>query len=370
MPKTIYQINAGRDEDWIAEGELDESDLLQLGGNHKINGIEFRSVTKLPERPFRHLAPMRRLKFLQFHSCPITVTDMADIACLSKLESLWFDGCPVEDSGVQALANHPKLFRLVLNNTRITDKALEHIATLPRLEWLWLDGTAVTDCGLAHLTGAVRLNSLAIRDTAVTDEGILQLAVLPKLKFTAGAVRGSAVTEAGLDALFAARRALGESARATTKAAAKAAATIEPAEIDAAKGVLYAFFKAMNQWAVHWLERRQAAKEPAATYVFDDELWEQCREECRQIFSRYCTPKTRTYGRPENVSIGTPDYSADPDQEPVTFVQTPARQRIVIETKQAFDVKYRCQYVLLKKDGNWLIDSKKIWGDGWEQTIL
>jgi hypothetical protein len=370
MSKAIYQKNAGRDEDWIAEGDVDETDLRQLGGNHKINGIEFRSITKLPERPFRHLASMRRLKFLQLDSCPITRADMADLASLSKLESLWLDGCPVDDAGVKALAHHPKLFRLVLNNTRITDRALEHVATIPQLEWLWLDGTAITDRGLAHLSTAMRLNSLATRDTAVTDEGILQLAVLPKLNLSAGAVRGSGVTQAGLDALFAARRALAESAKIATKPAPKSPAIIEPAEIDAAKNVLYAFFKEMNQWAAQWSERHEAARRQAATHISDDELWEQCREECRQIFSRYCTPKTRAFGRPENVSIGSPDYHADPDQEPVTFVQTPTRQRIVIETKQEFDVKYRCQYVLLKKDGKWLIDSKKIWGEGWEQTIL
>jgi hypothetical protein len=371
MSKTIRQKNPGRDDDWIIEGEPDESALQELGKNNKIRGLEFQSITKLPERPFRHLASLRRLKSLVIHSCRVTLADMGDLASFSNLESLWIDGCQVEDAGVERLSGHPKLSRVVLNNTRVSDVALEHLATLPNLEWLWLDGTAVTDRGLAHLTTALRLNSLALRNTAVTDQGILQLAVLPTLNLRAGLVQGSAVTAEGLDALFAAQRAQRESARTTKKPAGKAPATIAPAEIDAAKNVLYDFFKAMNEWARLSFEQLQAAKAQSATGLREDEVWKRCREGCRQIFSRYCTPKTRSYGRPENVSIGSPpDYADDPEQEPITFIDTPSRQRIVIETKQEFGVKYRCQYVLLKKEGKWLIDSKKIWGYGWAPTIL
>jgi hypothetical protein len=68
MASKMYQKNPGRDDDWIAEGDLAETDLRQLGSNHRIAGIEFSSVAQFPERPFRHLASMRRLKHLQFHS--------------------------------------------------------------------------------------------------------------------------------------------------------------------------------------------------------------------------------------------------------------------------------------------------------------
>ncbi len=378
MASKIYQKNPGQDEDWIAEGELDETHLRELGRNHKIRTTEFRSVTRFPERPLRHLASIQRLKHLQFHSCPITSADLVDLASLTNLESLWFDGCPVGDEGIEELARLPKLARVVLNNTHITDAALKHLATIPRLDWLWLDGTAVTDRGLAHLTAATGLISLAIRNTAVTDDGILPLAVLSKLNLSAGTVRGSAVTEAGLDALFRAQQAAIKATKALKKASPKATATVTPAEIDVAKAVLHSFFKAMSEWQTSCVERLEAAKKLSATGKEGDEVWEQCRERCREIFSRYCTPKTRVYGHPENISIGgPPEYEADPDQEPVTSIQAPSRQRIVIETKQKFFVNYRCQYVLLKKDGQWRIDSKKIWsraaeapGAGWQWEIL
>ncbi len=157
--------------------------------------------------------------------------------------------------------------------------------------------------------------------------------------------------------------------KALQKAAPKATATVTPAEIDVAKDVLYSFFKAMNEWHSWCVERNEAAKRLSATGHAGDEIWEECRERCREIFSRYCTQKTRAYGRPENISIGsTPDYEADPDQEPITSIDTPSRQRFLIETKQKFIVHHRCQYVLLKQDGQWRIDSKKIWSSAAERA--
>ena len=371
MVGRVYQKNPGHDEDWIVEGEVDETWLQKLGSNHTILELEFRSVTGFRERPFRQLASIRRLKCLQFHSCPITPADISDLASLSKLESLWFEGCPVGDERIEELAQLPKLTRVVLNHSNITDEAVKHLAAIPRLEWLGLDGTAITDRGLAHLRTASGLNLLAIRDTAVTDEGILQLAVLPKLKLSSGTVRGAAVTEAGLDAFFSAQQSAIKSTKALRKAAQKSAPAVAQVEIDAAKEELYSFFKAMNEWQLSCIERLNAAKELSANGGVSEEVWEWCREKCRDIFHHYCTPKTRVYGRPENISIGgPPDYEADPDQEPITSIEAQSRDRIIIETKQKFCVQYRCQYVLLKKKGNWLIDSKKVWGAGWEQTLL
>lgn len=366
MPKSVYQKNPGRDSGWIVEGELDESDFQQFGRNNDIVSLEFQSISGLPERPFRHLASMRRLKHLDIRSCPLTPADMHDIASLSKLESLWIANCLVDDAGVEALSQHPKLFKVTFEKTRITDAAIKHLAAIPRLEWLWLDGNAITDRGLAHLMTAAGLKSLAVRDTAITDDGILQLAVLPKLDLAAGHVRGTGVTEPGLDALFAAQKAQRKAAR-VRKPLAKETMTLAPEEIEAAKNVLYGFFRAMAQWETDCHE----ALESRPGLDVDEQFWARCRASCRQVFREYCTSRTRAYGRPDNISIGSPpDYQADPAQEPVTSIEAPDRRRIVIETKQQFAVKYRCQYVLLKKDGKWLIDNKKVWSGGWESTIL
>lgn len=368
MTKAIYQKNPGSDDDWIAEGGLDEGDLQQLGENGNIVGLELRSIGLLPHRPFRHLTKMRRLKYLQIVSCPISTADMADIATLTKLESLWIEGCPVEDAGVEKLSSHPKLGRVVLAKTRITDDALVHLATIPRLNWLWLDGTAITNRGLAHLKDATGVRTLAFRDTAVTDEGILLLAGMPKLSLSTGEVRGTAVTASGLDALFAAQRAARKSVTNLQRTAQKPSPAIPPADIEIAKAVLQDFFCAMNRWQVGYHDSI-ATRSPSES--IGDEIWERCREDCRQIFRQYCTPKPRAYGRPETISIGGPaDYSDDPAAGSIIHVETSSRQRIVIETKQNFGVGYRCQYVLLKKGVTWLIDSKKTWGAGWEWTIL
>jgi hypothetical protein len=179
------------------------------------------------------------------------------------------------------------------------------------------------------------------------------------------------VTIAGLDALFLAQQAAIKAAKALEKAAPKPAVTVSPAEIDVAKNVLYYFFKAMSEWHTSCVLRYEEAKKLSATGQVGDDVWEECRAGCREIFNRYCTAKTRVYGGPEIISIGgPPDYATDPDQEPITSIEAPSSQRIVIETKQMFVVHDRCQYVLLKKGGEWRIDSKKYWRAGWEQTIL
>ena len=124
------------------------------------------------------------------------------------------------------------------------------------------------------------------------------------------------VTEAGLNALFRARRTGDQSRQGVAEIRPKATATATSAEIDVAKDVLYSFLKAMNEWHSWCLERNEAAQRLSATGHAGDEIWEECREMWR-IFSRYCTPKTRVYGRPENISIGgTPTTKRIPIRNP------------------------------------------------------
>ena len=376
MPKKIKPVNPGREDDWILSGDLEEADFEELGRKNKTTSLQFKKVTSLPARPFRRLAPMRMLKFLCFESCPITPDDMADLAALPKLESLMFERCPVTDEGVTHLRNHPRLWQLVLDRSSITDEALKTIGTISKLTWLWLHDTRITDAGLKHLLPLIKLEDLDLAGTAVTDAGILCLAALPKLKLPQKYGLGTAVTEEGLDAFVAAQRALRKSAkpgakemsRATTPKPAKMPQLSED-EIAAAKQTLYAYFKAMNAWQAKHAKRYEKA---AKNESFDARpLFDACREDCRQIFAKYCTTKKRAYGRPENVGIGGPeDYPADPTLEPVTHVEPATRSRLVVETKYRGMLEARHRYVLVKKDGRWLLDSKQRWDGGWKWTIL
>lgn len=381
MSKRMYQKNPGHDDDWMVGGEPDEGDFEELGRKKVLSGIEFDSVLEFPSGVFRHLAGLRRLKNLSFRSCCLTDDDMADVASFEKIESLWIEDCAVTDAGVAYLEKHPRLWRVVIMNTRITDVSLQHLVTISNLKWLWLDGTDVTDRGLAYLAAVVGLESLALRDTAITDKGILRLSGLPKLGLSLGHVRNTGVTDKGIDALFAAQQAAIKARRAAKKCASttsadkkakkKSAVTLDPQEIESARRALYGFFGAMNEWGIQCVKRFDEAERQSPDEVVANEVWKACQEDCRKVFDQYCTPKKRDYGRPENISVGgPPDYMADPDQEPITAIETPTRRRILIETKQEFGVEYRCQYVLLKKGDKWLIDNKKFWDAGWKWTIL
>ncbi len=372
MAARIYAKNPGQVDDWIVEGAVAPSDLELLLQNKKANCLTFQKITAFPPRPFQGLSALKSLKFVTLNNCPLAPGDFADLAALPKLEALLCTECPVKDDDLGALRGHPKLGRLWLNGSRITDAGLDDVAAIVGLVHLGLDDTAITDAGLAKLGAALKLNHLTLRNTAVTNEGILQLAALPKLKLSAPLVSGTAVTEGGLDALFQEQSERARAAKGAGKS--KPAAMLAPEEIDAAKATLYAFFREMHECEKRFAEaigaipdqpRKQVPLETSLA------LFEQCREAYQQIFEKHCTLKKRAMGKAANASIGwPPEYEADPQKEPVTSVETPSATRVVIETQQHFKVQDRCQYVLLKRDGRWLIDSKKLWRNGWEQTLL
>ncbi len=121
------------------------------------------------------------------------------------------------------------------------------------------------------------------------------------------------------------------------------------------------------------MQRLQELKKTSDGEQETEVLWNLCRQECQAIFANFCTTKKRAYGKPDNFSIGGVEYQAEREKEPITAIRLATPSKVLIETKQNFGVghvNYRCQYVLLKKAGNWLIDSKKVWGRGWEPTLL
>ncbi|MCA9102492.1 MAG: hypothetical protein KDA63_15125 [Planctomycetales bacterium] len=377
---SIYQKNKGVDSDWIAEGDLTDAEIAELLRTKNVRGLEFGRVMEFPPGSLRGLARMRSLRQLCFRSCLLSDDEMAAVASVERLESLWCDDCPVTDTGIENLAGHQRLQRVVIVSAHITDVSAEHLATIPRLIWVGLDDTDITDASMEHLAALTGLETLSFRGTRVTDDGILKLASLSRLNLVPGQVRDTAVTETGLNALFTAQKAAIKATRSAKKSKAapevetgkaKRAAELDVEEIESARRTLFAYFKAMNEWATQCSSQYNVAERQSPSGNVAEELWQTWHDECRAIFDQFCTPKKRAYGRPDNISVGRPpDYMPEPDDEPITGVETPTKRRIVIETKQSFGMKERCQYVLVKNGDRWLVDSKKKWGAGWEWTIL
>jgi hypothetical protein len=127
--------------------------------------------------------------------------------------------------------------------------------------------------------------------------------------------------------------------------------------------VLRAFILSMHQW------------ETDAYAKFGGEDTDVDFEEVRKLeqaaFEPYCTEKERKYGRCGSFG-NIPEYH--PDESLVSVTQkTKSRVEIVTRQGKSQISKYECLYVLLKKAGQFLIDSKKTRVAGsekWERTIL
>lgn len=128
--------------------------------------------------------------------------------------------------------------------------------------------------------------------------------------------------------------------------------------------VFLAFAAEMNRWGRAAIDADRAAKDgdPEAPFV-------PVREDLLRIFRLYCTPRERKSGRPAVLHFSRPpDY--DPEAEPIISIEYPKAARAVLQTRDTRrDLEF--SYVLLRKDGRWLLDGKKIRsGDGWSNWNL
>lgn len=370
------------DRDCVIEGNLTNEELQQVLSAKQLRDITFQDVTECPSQLFDQLSQLKFLKFLLFKNVSAPLDDIKNAQKMPKILHLNFESTPITDTDVQHLAHHPSLERVWLNDTRITDEALKALATIPNLTDLELDGTAVTETGMTYLAKAKSLNHLTIRRTAITDAGILNLAPLPKLSLTLACCKDTSITQQGLDRLSEERKRFAKnSKRGTTSASVSKpkkqmpVTDIPEAELIAAREVLYGFFKAMHELEKRWFEEFQEQKKSPTTVQRSIEQIRQDnklkKDECQAIFSQYCTDKKRAYGKPNVISFGSPtEYDSEPEKEPITFVAMPTKSRMIIETEYVWINEDRHQYVLLKKDGRWLIDSKKRWDDGWKPNSL
>ena len=112
--------------------------------------------------------------------------------------------------------------------------------------------------------------------------------------------------------------------------------------------VVRGFIAAMNQWEKECTRIDRKEGTGSAFGIAAEPL--------RQIFAEFCTPRERKYGRSLSFS-SPPEY--DPKTERFLGSRRVKPRRTEVETQQASGFKHRVIYVLVKKAGCWLIDSKK-----------
>lgn len=92
------------------------------------------------------------------------------------------------------------------------------------------------------------------------------------------------------------------------------------------------------------------------TLTFDEKFQKQ-KSKVIKIFDVYCTDKERKYGRPTTISYGS-EY--DPENEKVITIEEGAsKSKAIVHTETTSELPTKYQYVVVKKKGKWLLDTKK-----------
>jgi hypothetical protein len=129
--------------------------------------------------------------------------------------------------------------------------------------------------------------------------------------------------------------------------------------------VVRRFITDMHQWESQTLSAYEMAKKSEQYEAF----WDMGREALGKVFSRWCTPKERKYGRLGSFS-DPPEYQ--PEHEAILETILESSRRASVHTQRTTGFGHKRKYVLLKKGDRWLIDSVK-WQthDGkWSNGIL
>ena len=111
------------------------------------------------------------------------------------------------------------------------------------------------------------------------------------------------------------------------------------------------FISEMNEWEKYCNELDQN------TQLAWDEADRMMEQRVASIISKYCTDKERKMSRPNAISWGVEgSYVYDPNKEKIIDIQESRKNRFIVTTRT--DDEY-LQYVIVKKNNKYLIDSKK-----------
>ena len=111
------------------------------------------------------------------------------------------------------------------------------------------------------------------------------------------------------------------------------------------------FISEMNEWEKYCNELDQN------TQLAWDEADRMMEQRVASIISKYCTDKERKMSRPNAISWGVEgSYVYDPNKEKIIDIQESRKNNFFVTTRT--DDEY-LQYVIVKKNNKFLIDSKK-----------
>lgn len=130
-----------------------------------------------------------------------------------------------------------------------------------------------------------------------------------------------------------------------------------------ARKIVEEFIFAMNEW------EKQCNKIAEEKLSFEEEHQKQ-KELVEKIFLKFCTQKERKQSRPNTISYGRESsYEYDPNNEKIISIVEEKKSKIIVSTFREKPMEEKRQYIILCKEGNWLIDTKKYYSN-WKQKWL
>jgi hypothetical protein len=116
--------------------------------------------------------------------------------------------------------------------------------------------------------------------------------------------------------------------------------------------VVVSFMEELNEWGKYC---NAIDKDDALS---NEDGFEKMKEKLIVVFDKYCTVKERKFGRPTTISYRTEGDKSYGTAEIIKNIEEcTAPNKAIVETEDNVPFKY--QYVITKKNGKWLVDSKK-----------
>lgn len=108
-------------------------------------------------------------------------------------------------------------------------------------------------------------------------------------------------------------------------------------------------------------------------YVAGTDWFERFGERIEPLFDHYCTDKRRVYGGKGPRSFGFPSkFNGIENPTDISVeIKTKSRAEVFVKTQTSFQDEYL--FVMLKKAGEWRIDSyksRRYGGESWDSRIL
>jgi len=185
---------------------LDEAAFAPLAKLHDLQQLNLEG-TGAGDRACRQMSTLTKLSDIHIGSPALTDAGLEDLGRVVSLKMVRITApATITDRGVRHLWRLDQLWLLIIESPGVTGATLHELTDLKSLRSLTLDGIGTTDAGMKQIpllphVEHLRLGSNRGGPPGVTDAGLLLLADAPKLRLLEVTVRGTKITDAGIEAL-------------------------------------------------------------------------------------------------------------------------------------------------------------------------